>query len=103
VLALIAALIGMVALLAWSPVLFSAHNRSAPVFIVGGDQRLGATTLLLNIGEAAPLFWSYTDQRMTCDGVVFSCGEAPWQTIVDYDDDVRTRPVGQSYHCVFCD
>jgi hypothetical protein len=102
-LASIAALVGVVALLAWSPVLFSAHDRSAQVFIFSDDRHPGATTLLLSVAEGLPLFQSYKDQRMTCDGVVFSYGEAPWQTIVGYYGDVRARPAGQSYHCVFHD
>jgi hypothetical protein len=40
---------------------------------------------------------------MTCDGVVFSYGEARWQTIAGYYGDVRVRPSGQSYHCDFRD
>jgi hypothetical protein len=103
VLALIAALIAVVALIAWSPVLISHRDRSAQVFIFNDDQRPDTTTLLLNVSEALPLFQSYKDQRMTCDGVVFSYGEAPWQTIVGYYGDVRARPAGQTYHCIFHD
>jgi hypothetical protein len=103
VLALIAALVGVVASLAWSPILFSAHGRSAQVFIFSDDRHPGATTLLLNVAAALPRFQSYQDQRMTCDGVVFSYGEAPWQTIIGYYGAVRARPAGQSYHCVFHD
>jgi hypothetical protein len=103
VLALIAALIAVVALIAWSPVLISHRDRSAQVFIFNDDQRPDTTTLLLNVSEALPLLQSYKDQRLTCDGVIFSYGEAPWQTIVGYYGDVRARPAGQSYHCVFHD
>lgn len=97
-LAIIAALVVVVALLGWSPVLFSARERSAQVFIFSDDQRPNTTTLLLNVAKALPLA-----QRMTCDGVVFSYGEARWQTSVGYYGDVRARPAGQSYHCVFHD
>jgi len=103
VLAIIAALVGMVALIAWSPILISNRDRSAQVFIFSDDRHPDTTTLLLNVAEALPLFQSYKDQRMICDDVVFSYGEAPWQTIVGYYGDVRTRPAGQSYHCVFHD
>lgn len=103
VLAIIVALVGVVALLAWSPVLISHRDRSAQVFIFSDDRHPDTTTLLLNVAEGLPLFQSYKDQRMTCDGVVFSYGEAPWQTIVGYYGDVRARPAGQSYHCVFHD
>jgi hypothetical protein len=102
-LAIVAALVGVVALIAWSPVLFSARDRSAQVFIFSDDQHPDTTTLLLNVSEALPLFQSYKDQRMTCDGVVFSYGEARWQTSLGYYGDVRVRPAGQSYHCVFHD
>jgi hypothetical protein len=97
-LAIIAALVGVVALLAWSPVLFSAHGRSAQVFIFSDDQHPDTTTLLLNVSEALPLF-----QSMTCDGVAFSYGAPPWQTSVGYFGDVHARPAGQSYHCVLHD
>jgi hypothetical protein len=98
VLASIAALVGMVALLAWSPVPFSARERSAQVYIFSDDRHPDTTTLLLNVSGALPFF-----QRMTCDGAIFSYGEAPWQTTAGYYGDVRTRPAGQSYHCVFRD
>src|SRR4051794_36062499 len=97
------ALVGMVALLAWSPALFSTRGRSAQVFLFSDDQHPDTTTLLLNIAEALPLFQSYKDQRMTCDGIVLTYGEAPWQTIVGYYGDVRMRSAGQRYHCAFHD
>jgi hypothetical protein len=102
-LAIIAALVGVVALLAWSPVLISHRDRSAQVFIFSDDQHPDTTTLLLNVSEALPLFQSYKDQRMTCDGTVLTYGETPWQTIVGYYGDVPARPTGQSYHCNFHD
>jgi hypothetical protein len=102
-LAIIVALVCVVALIAWSPVYISNRDRSAQAFIFSDDQHPDTTTLLLNVVEALPLFQSYKDQRMTCDGAVFSYGEAPWQTIVGYYGDVRARPAGQSYHCVFHD
>jgi|GEM_PF-3777533 len=101
-LAIIAALVGVVALLAWSPALFPARGRSAQVFIFSDDAHLD-TTLLLNVSEAPPPFQGYSDQRMTCDGVSFIYGAPPWQSLGGYYGDVRTRPPGQSYHCVFHD
>jgi hypothetical protein len=61
VLASIAALVGVVALLAWSPALFSARERSAQVFIFSDNQHPDTTTLLLHVAEALPLFQSYND------------------------------------------
>jgi hypothetical protein len=90
-LAIIAVLVGVVALLARSPSLSPARGRSAQVFIFSDDQRPDTTTLLLNVVEALPLIQSYPDQRMTCDGVVYSYGEASWQTIVGYYSDVCAR------------
>jgi hypothetical protein len=103
VLAIIVALVGVVALLAWSPAVFSARGRSAQVFIFADDQRSDTTTLLLNVSEALPLLQGYRDQRMTCDGAAFTYGAPPWQTLVGYYGDLHTRPPGQSYHCVFHD
>jgi hypothetical protein len=99
----IIALVGVVTLLVWSPSLLSARGRSAQVFIFSDDQHPDTTTLLLSVAEALPLFQSFKDQRMTCDGVAFSYGAAPWQTIVGYYGDVRTRPARQSYHCALHD
>jgi hypothetical protein len=103
ILAIIAALVGALALIAWSPALFPARDRSAQVFIFSDDQHPATTTLLLNVAEGLPLFQSHKDQRLTCDDVVFAYGEAPWQSHWGYYGDVRTRPAGQSYHCVFRD
>jgi hypothetical protein len=103
ILAIIAALVVVVTLQACSPVLISHRDRSAQAFIFSDDRHPDTTTLLLNVAEGLPLFQSYNDQRMTCDGVVFSYGVAPWQTIFGYYGDVRARPAGQTFHCVFRD
>jgi hypothetical protein len=102
VLAIIAALVSVVALLAWSPALFPARGRSAQVFIFSDDAHPD-TTLLLNVSEALPLLQGYSDQRMTCDGVSFIYGAPPWQSLGGYYGNLHTRSAGQSYHCVFRD
>jgi hypothetical protein len=103
ILAVIAALFGVIALIAWHPLLFPAHGRSAQVFIFSDDQHPDATTLLLNVTEELPLPQSYKDQHMTCAGVSFAYGAPSWQSLLGYYGDVHTLPAGQNYHCVFRD
>ena len=103
ILAMLAALISVIALLALRPSLFPARGRSAQVYIFSDDQHSASTTLLLNVVEALPLFQGDNDQRMTCDGVAFSYGAPPWQSLLGYYGNVHTWPTGQSYHCVFRD
>jgi hypothetical protein len=98
-LAIIAALVGVVALIAIAPSLFSARGRLARVYIFSDDQHPNNTTLLLHISEALP----FLGQRMICDGVTLSYGAPQWQSLLGYYGDVRTRPAGQSYHCVLHD
>jgi hypothetical protein len=101
--AIVAALVSVMALLALRPSLLPARGRSAQVYIFGDDQHSESATLLLNVVEALPLFQGHDDQRMTCDGVAFSYGAPPWQSLLGYYGNVHTRPTGQSYHCVLRD
>jgi hypothetical protein len=103
IVAIVAALVSVMALLALRPSLLPARGRSAQIYIFSDDQHSESTTLLLNVVEALPLFQGYDDQRMTCDGVAFSYGAPPWQSLLGYYGNVHTRPTGQSYHCVFRD